>query len=159
MEGVWGPPVLGNIGGPYMRRRVNSRSPWQNGALPAPPASSHPLYQRWRYAKLHDLLCPAWAAEPWPLIEWAVTHGWQQGLTVQRLDRDRPFGPDNARIMDRHDANRWANVRPNQRCVAKAVTDGIHTWPSIRVAARKLGREYMTVRGWAANRRHGFRFV
>lgn len=43
-------------------------------------------------------VCDEWRAYL-PFYEWAITHGWEDGLTIDRIDVDKPYAPDNCRFV------------------------------------------------------------
>lgn len=35
-----------------------------------------------------------------PFYDWAISHGWQDGLTIDRIDGSKGYSPDNCRFVD-----------------------------------------------------------
>lgn len=61
--------------------------------------TSNPVYRR--YAGRGIRLCESWAASFQDFFEWAITHGWEPGLQVDRRDNDGDYSPENCRIVTR----------------------------------------------------------
>lgn len=78
--------------------------------------SGHQLYKVWGWMKqrcnnVNDVqykdyggrgitVCNEWASNPKTFIEWALSHGWQKGLYLDRIDNDGNYTPDNCRLVD-----------------------------------------------------------
>lgn len=45
-------------------------------------------------------LCTEWQ-EPMAFVEWALSNGYEAGLTLDRIDNDGDYSPDNCRFVDR----------------------------------------------------------
>lgn len=58
-------------------------------------------------------ICDEWASDATAFIEWAHSHGYKEGLTIDRIDNDGDYCPGNCRFVDRFtQAN---NKRNNRR--------------------------------------------
>lgn len=95
--------------------------------------SKHPLYEVWRtirkrcgqspqgrnykdYARYGGRgirMCREWAESYEAFYEWAMTHGWKPGLTVDRVCNNRGYSPYNCRFVSRRAQanNRSTNTR------------------------------------------------
>lgn len=46
-------------------------------------------------------MCDEWRNSPKAYVDWCMTNGWKPGLTVDRIDNSKGYGPDNCRIVDK----------------------------------------------------------
>lgn len=53
-----------------------------------------PIYKSWQKAKGKKVLCHEWLNFE-VFREWALSHGWRKGHTLQRHDLECPFSPEN----------------------------------------------------------------
>lgn len=90
-----------------------------DGLGPAMPAKlrGHPLYGVWssmrkrcdnpNYSQFKDyggrgiFVCDEWRASSRAFIAWALSHGWQPGLQLDRRDNEGPYSPGNCRFVTR----------------------------------------------------------
>lgn len=52
-----------------------------------------------RYGGRGIVVCDAWRGDPRAFVDWAITHGWQVGLQLDRRDNDGPYAPENCRFV------------------------------------------------------------
>ena len=73
--------------------------------------SNHPLYRVWQrmkgctsspthqdykhYGERGIVVCEEWREDFGSFYEWAMTHGYQRGLTIERIDVDGNYEPSN----------------------------------------------------------------
>lgn len=96
-------------------------------------------------------VCAEWATYP-PFRAWALAAGYQDGLTIERVDNDGNYEPGNCRWATR--AEQALNYRRNVRLTAFGETKTVKEWAAdprcvVSEAALRLrvGR-----RGWEAER-------
>ena len=49
-------------------------------------------------------VCPEWESEYLNFKKWALENGWINGLSIDRLDNNKGYSPDNCRFIT-HQAN------------------------------------------------------
>jgi hypothetical protein len=99
----------------------------------------HPLYLVWRgmktrcynpkcrafktYGARGIRVCEEWRDSPEAFVRWALEHGWQKRLTINREDNDRDYDPSNCTFISKPDNNRHRHAiarkqRVNDRVLA-----------------------------------------
>lgn len=100
-----------------------------------------------RYRDRGITVCDAWLANPWAFVDWANANGFAPHLTIDRIDNDRGYSPDNCRWVDMQAQSR--NTSSNRPIM---LSDG-RLFGSLAEAAEALGtsqgRVYKALRnGW-----------
>ena len=74
-------------------------------------------------------ICEEWENDGAAFCEWAETHGYQEGLSIDRINNDGNYGPDNCRWADRHtqNINRRPFTQPKQNIAIRCIeTDEVY---------------------------------
>lgn len=81
-------------------------------------SESHHKYHR--YGARGIYVCQEWLENPTVFVDWAMSHGWQPGLQIDRRDNDGPYSPENC-----HFCTRVANGR-NKSCTKLTIEKAEH---------------------------------
>lgn len=94
-------------------------------------------------------VCDEWK-EFLPFYQWCITHGYQEGLTLDRINNDNGYFPDNCRFVDRYtQAN---NNRRNILITANGTTKTLPEWSrDIHIKQSTLYRRYV-VNKWSGEK-------
>jgi hypothetical protein len=81
--------------------------------------SNHPMYGIWKsiiqrccnhndngypnYGGRGITVCDAWRNDPQVFYDWSMSHGYRPGLSIDRIDNDRGYSPDNCRWATDHE--------------------------------------------------------
>lgn len=92
-------------------------------------------------------VCDEWKNDKLAFFEWAFSHGYRDDLTIDRLDGDKGYAPDNCRWANYVEQN---NHRKNNHFVTvDGVSHTIAEWA--RISGIKQGTiQYRISRGWNA---------
>jgi len=112
----------------------------------------HPVYNTWasmlqrcenpndpgykRYGGRGITVCDEWH-DPVVFINWALANGWRKGLTLDRIDNDGNYEPDNCRWATRKEQAR--NKRNNRLITFNGKTQSLAAW------AEELSVNYSTL--------------
>ena len=91
------------------------------------------------YGERGIAVCAEWSDNFLNFYKWALANGYAENLSIDRIDNDKGYYPDNCR---------WATAQEqtdNRRCSKAFVWEGIE-YPSISEAARQLGINRDTLR-------------
>lgn len=89
----------------------------------------HPLYNVWKgikrrcysescreyrwYGARNITLCEEWINNPTSFIQWGMSHGYDTGLQIDRIDRDKGYHPSNCEFVSRSENLRRMHERKN----------------------------------------------
>lgn len=106
------------------------------------------FHEDWdNYGKRGIRVCPEW--EDFMVFqEWAMANGYSEKLTLDRMDNNGNYTPDNCRWADRLTQNR--NSRHNRMITAFGETKPMSAWvEDPRCKTSKHGLRKRLVRGWS----------
>jgi hypothetical protein len=96
-------------------------------------------------------VCEAWSRNYAAFRGWALSHGYRQGLTIDRINNDGQYDPSNCRVVARVVNNR--NRRTTRRLTAFGETKTLAEWSQDARCAVGYGALAFRVRsGYAAER-------
>lgn len=103
---------------------------------------THPIYNSWKdmrrrcgspYAKGYEnyggrgiKVCEEWDKDPLVFIHWALANGWKEGLTLDRIDNNGDYCPDNCRWISR--AEQLLNRRNNRILTLNGKSQTMKEW-------------------------------
>lgn len=104
--------------------------------------TNHPLYGIWinmrrrchdaksdnyyRYGARGIHVCDKWFADFKAFYDWSMENGYKKGLTIDRIDNDKGYSPDNCRWVDYKTQAR--NKRNNHLLTYGGVTKTLQEW-------------------------------
>lgn len=117
-------------------------------------ANRHPLYGVWKGIKSRCLIttseaykdyggrgitiCKEWRDNFKVFFDWCVSHGWHKGLSIDRIDNNKGYSPDNCRFADVFMQAR--NKRNNHEVIYKG-----EKWHSLAQFCQDLHLDYKTM--------------
>lgn len=117
--------------------------------------TKHPLYRSWIgmrnrcYYKKHNRfqyyggkgiqVCKEWKDSFITFYKWGIANGWSSGTSVDRIDNEKDYSPDNCKFSNVSEQNR--NRTSNINLTIDGVTKIIIEW------AEMTGVNYGTIRG------------
>lgn len=102
-----------------------------------------------RYGARGIIICEEWRNNFKAFYDWAMSHGYTDELTIDRIDNDGNYCPENCRWVTLHEQNR--NRRTNRMITFDGKTQCMSDW------AKELGIKPITLlgrfsRGWSVER-------
>lgn len=94
-------------------------------------------------------ICDEWKANKESFIEWAFENGYRQGLSIDRIDNDKGYSPDNCRWVTSKEQSR--NMRKNRYITLCGETHLYSDWPKI-LGLSKSGFRKRLESGWSEER-------
>ena len=89
--------------------------------------AKHPAYGR--YGGRGITICEAWGDYD-AFADWALAHGWGEGLTIDRIDNEGPYTPENVRFVSLSENLRNRAATDKQRAAAAETCRIIGKMPS-----------------------------
>lgn len=94
-------------------------------------------------------ICEEWKNDVKAFYNWAITHGYKDGLTIDRIDSSKDYSPDNCRFITMQEQQR--NKSSNKRIEYNGEIMSVQEW------AEKLNIKPSTLRarfnkGWDIKR-------
>ena len=93
---------------------------------------NHKLYNR--YGGRGITICDEWAKDFMSFYNWSMANGYQDNLTIDRIDNNKGYSPDNCRWVD-------MKIQSNNRCNNRRVCYQGQEY-TLSELADKLGIEY-----------------
>ena len=92
-------------------------------------------------------ICDEWLSDSKSFYEWAINNGYSEELSIDRIDNNKGYSPNNCRWADWYtQAN---NVRSNIRLTCRGETHTLSEWSRIaNIDYHRLYNRY--VNGWSA---------
>lgn len=88
--------------------------------------------QYWNYPNYGGrgiTICEEWLKDFSSFYSWALSSGYQEGLTIERVNNDGPYSPDNCKWATKEEQD--ANRRNNHRLTYKGETKTVTQWAKL----------------------------
>lgn len=111
----------------------------------------HPLYGTWicmktrcynpkckdykDYGSRGITICDEWKDDFVEFLYWALKHGWEKGLSIERIDFNKGYSPDNCKWIPMSEQSK--NRRSVKQIPYKGESHSISEWSRITGIARK----------------------
>ena len=113
--------------------------------------SNHPLYGTWKrmknrcynvrskdfkdYGGRGITVCESWRSEFLSFYQWAINNGWEKGLSIERIDYNGGYSPDNCTWIPMRDQSK--NRRSVKMIEYNGESHSVSEWSRITGIARK----------------------
>lgn len=98
-----------------------------------------------RYGGRGVTLCEEWLNDKEVFIEWAESNGWERGLTIDRINNDLGYSPENCRFISQK-----KNTQNQERSMWWFINQD--KYKSLRDAAKGEGVGIATIQNWCYGR-------
>ena len=71
-------------------------------------------------------VCDEWINNPLSFEEWALSNGYQDGLTIDRIDENKDYCPDNCRWVSIEENSKWKST--TNKIEAGGIVDSGRGW-------------------------------
>lgn len=107
--------------------------------------TKHPLYHKWsgmiqrctnpnsdnysRYGGRGITVCDEWLNDFKSFYDWSIQNGYKDGLTIDRIDNEKGYAPDNCRWITKKE--QYSNLRRNHNITYNGVTHTLSEWARV----------------------------
>ena len=84
----------------------------------------------YRYGAIGRRVCQEWKDNYKAFEEWAINNGYQQGLSLDRIDNSKGYSPENCRWADRYVQQN--NTRTNRKVTINGETHNLIEWARMK---------------------------
>lgn len=86
--------------------------------------SNHPSYHN--YGGRGITICDEWLKDKRSFVDWSIKNGYRRGLSIDRIDNDGPYSPDNCRWAT--NATQHSNRRDNRIITIGGTSRTVSEW-------------------------------
>ncbi len=94
-------------------------------------------------------VCEEWRHDVQAFYDWAMSHGYRDSLTLDRIDNNGPYGPENCRWTTR--TKQANNTRANRKLTLRGETQTVSEWAAILNISHSTIRRRLHL-GWSVER-------
>lgn len=95
-------------------------------------------------------VCPEWEDDFQAFHDWAIANGYADDLTIDRIDNNKNYSPDNCRWVDMKTQNN--NKRSNKQITFRGKTQNLSQWAKELGIPRTALSNRIHVSGWSIER-------
>ena len=103
-----------------------------------------------RYGGRGIVVCDEWRSDFTPFYKWAVENGYSDNLTLDRIDNNGPYSPENCRWATHK--QQASNTRKTVRVTFQGETKSLSEWAEITGISRLALWKRICLRGWAVEK-------